>query len=66
VRAVVEAVGLRYILRNIMGSAKILTVAHATLDALMQLKSAEELAAIRGKQPRSVLPFWRRKKDEAK
>ncbi len=66
VRAVLEAVGIRDILSKSKGSANVLNVAHATLDALMQLKSAEELATIRGKQPRSVLPFWRRKKDEAK
>ena len=60
VRAVLEAVGIRDILSKSQGSANILNVAFATLDGLKQLKNAEELAAIRGKDPREVRPFWRR------
>ena len=51
VRAVLEAAGVRDILSKSQGSANILNVAHATLDALFDLKDVEELAAMRGKDP---------------
>lgn len=61
VRAVLEAVGVRDILSKSLGSANILNVAYATLDALLQLKQVEELAAMRGKDPDEIKPFWLRK-----
>ena len=60
VRAVLEAAGVRDILSKSMGSANILNVAHATIDALEQLKSVEDLAAMRGKDPAELQPFWSR------
>jgi len=60
VRAVLEAVGIRDILSKSQGSANILNVAFATLDALQQLKSLEELAEMRGKDPEQIQPFWLR------
>lgn len=60
VRAVLEAVGIRDILSKSQGSANILNVAFATLDALHQLKSLEELAEMRGKAPEDIQPFWLR------
>lgn len=60
VRAVLEAVGVRDILTKSMGSANLLNVAMATFLALQQLRSPEELAAMRGKAVEDVLPFWER------
>jgi small subunit ribosomal protein S5 len=60
VRAVLEAAGVRDILSKSMGSANILNVAHATIDALDQLKSIENLAVMRGKDPADLMPFWNR------
>lgn len=60
VRAVLEAAGVRDILSKSMGSANILNVAHATIDALEQLKSVEDVAAMRGKDPSELQPFWSR------
>lgn len=60
VRAVLESVGIRNILSKSMGSANILNVAYATLDALKQLQDVEQLAAMRGKDVEEVMPFWER------
>ncbi|MCU0495824.1 MAG: 30S ribosomal protein S5 [Anaerolineae bacterium] len=60
VRAVLEAVGVRDILTKSQGSPNLLNVAMATLNALEQLRSAEELAAMRGKSVDEMRPFWER------
>jgi small subunit ribosomal protein S5 len=65
VRAVLEVAGVRDILSKSQGSANILNVAHATIDALGRLMDVEELARMRGKQPGSIQPFWQRKKTGA-
>lgn len=62
VRAVLEAVGVSDILTKSQGSPNLLNVAMATVEALTQLQSAEELARIRGKNVNQVLPFWERRK----
>jgi small subunit ribosomal protein S5 len=62
VRAVLEAAGVRDILSKSQGSANILNVAHATVNALDQLKQAENLAAMRGKDAATLQPFWKRGK----
>ena len=59
-RPVLEAAGVRDILSKSQGSANILNVAHATIDALEQLNSVEELAMMRGKDPADLQPFWSR------
>jgi small subunit ribosomal protein S5 len=61
VRAVLEAAGVRDILTKSQGSPNLLNVAMATLSALEQLRSAEEMAAMRGKNIDEVRPFWERK-----
>jgi small subunit ribosomal protein S5 len=61
VRAVLEAAGVRDILSKSKGSNNMLNVAVATLKALQQLKDPEELARMRGKDPKELLPFWRRR-----
>ncbi len=61
VRAVLEAAGVRDILSKSQGSANILNVAHATIDALDNLINVKELAAMRGKDPAQLQPFWKRR-----
>ena len=48
VRAVVEAAGIRDILSKVTGSTNPVNVTRATLEALRDLKSPEELSARRG------------------
>jgi len=64
VRAVLEATGVHDILTKSMGSANVLNVVSATMDALDQLKDPKVLAAIRGKDVRHVMPFWERKAND--
>lgn len=62
VRAVLEVAGVSDILTKSLGSSNILNVVYATMDALDQLKSPQEVAALRGKSPKELLPFWERRK----
>jgi small subunit ribosomal protein S5 len=62
VRAVMQAVGIQDILTKSMGSSNIHNVVMATIDALDQLKSIDDLATMRGKDPKEVKPFWDRGK----
>jgi small subunit ribosomal protein S5 len=61
VRAVLEAAGVRNILSKSQGSDNLLNVTMATIDALEQLKSPEELAEIRGVPLKHVTPVWMRR-----
>lgn len=63
VRAVLEAVGVSDILTKSLGSNNLLNVVYATIEALEQLKSPQEMAALRGKSAKDLLPFWERKKN---
>lgn len=47
VRAVLEAAGIKNILTKSMGSSNHIAVVHATIEALLQLKTAEDYATIR-------------------
>ena len=60
VRAVLEAVGIRDVLSKSQGSPNLLNVAMATFSALEQLRTPEEIAAVRGKPVEELLPFWER------
>ena len=60
VRAVLEAVGVRDILTKSLGSANVLNVAGATLDALQSLTRIEDEAMRRGKPADDLKPFWER------
>ncbi len=61
VRAVLEAAGVRDILTKSQGSSNLHNVAMATLAALEQLRSSEQVASMRGKNIEHVRPFWERK-----
>lgn len=61
VRAVLEAAGVKDILTKSLGSANMLNVARATLYGLRSIRSAEEAASMRGKDPAELRPFWERK-----
>jgi small subunit ribosomal protein S5 len=63
VRAVVEAVGIRDILTKSLGSANVLNVVKATFKALEQMKSPDDIAALRGKPGKELAPFWERRKN---
>jgi small subunit ribosomal protein S5 len=63
VRAVLEAAGVHDILTKSLGSANVLNVVKATFLALEQLKSPEQEAARRGKNPQDLMPFWARRKN---
>lgn len=62
VRAVVEAAGISNILTKSLGSANMLNVVKATIDALDQLKFVKEEADKRGKPVADLTPFWDRRK----
>jgi small subunit ribosomal protein S5 len=62
VRAVLESAGISDILTKSLGSNNVLNVVYATMHALDQLRSPEEVAAIRGKSVKEVTPFWERRK----
>lgn len=61
VRAVVEAAGISNILTKSLGSANMLNVVKATMDALIQLKFVDKEANRRGKPADKLVPFWERK-----
>lgn len=60
VRAVVEAAGIRDILTKSLGSANILNVVKATVQALNELQDPVEIANRRGLPVEQVQPFWSR------
>ena len=49
VRAIVEAAGVKNILTKAIGSTNPFNVVYATMDGLLQLQSASEIASARGK-----------------
>jgi small subunit ribosomal protein S5 len=63
VRAVLEAAGISDILTKSLGSNNLLNVVYATMEALDQLRTPQEVAALRGKSPKDVTPFWERRKN---
>ena len=62
VRAVVEAAGIKDILTKSLGSANILNVVKATMQALEELRDPSVLAERRGVPLSKVMPFWMREK----
>ena len=58
VRAILEAAGYQNILTKSLGSDNNLNIAKATMDALLSLKDAKDVAKLRGK---SVLEMYRQR-----
>jgi len=65
VRAVVESAGIHDILSKCIGSANPHNVVRATIQALRQLKSVEDVAAARGKQASEIIDTATKKKKGA-
>ena len=55
VRAVLELAGVKDILSKSLGSNTKVNMAYATLDALKQIKTVEEVARLRGKKVEEIL-----------
>lgn len=55
VRAVLELAGVKDILSKSLGSNTKVNMAYATLDALKQIKTKEEVARLRGKKVEEIL-----------
>lgn len=55
VRAVMEAAGIRDVLSKSLGSANAINVVYAAMDALRQLRSPEQVAALRGRRVEEIL-----------
>lgn len=55
VRAVLEAAGIRNILSKSLGSANPINVVRATMEGLASLRTAEEVAALRGKSVEDIV-----------
>jgi len=55
VRAVVEAAGIRDILSKAQGSTNPINVVRATMECLAALRSADDIAALRGKTAEQLL-----------
>ncbi|GMA64086.1 30S ribosomal protein S5 [Alicyclobacillus fastidiosus] len=54
-RAVLELAGIKDIVTKSLGSTNPINMVHATLDALAQLKRADEVARLRGKSVEEIL-----------
>ena len=54
VRAVVEAAGIQNVLTKSLGTTNPYNVVKATMDALLQMRSTEEVATTRGKAPEEI------------
>ena len=65
VRAVVEAVGIKDVLTKSLGSNNHANVVKATLDALSQLRTRDEIYKARGKKLREKAPVVSDKADKA-
>ncbi len=55
VRAVVEAAGIRDLLSKASGSTNPINVVRATVECLASLRSADEIAALRGRTAEQLL-----------
>jgi len=61
-RAGLAAAGISDILTKSLGSANALNVVSATMDALDQLRSPQQIASERGIPVEKIMPYWERRK----
>jgi small subunit ribosomal protein S5 len=64
VRAVLELAGIRDILAKSLGTTNPINMAKATVNGLRNLRRPEDVARIRGKTIKEVLPYQRPAEDE--
>ena len=55
-RAILEMAGIRDVLAKSLGSSNGINVAHATIAGLKSLRTPDQIAALRGKDPEEVVP----------
>src|SRR5205807_2500505 len=65
VRTILELAGVRDVLGKSLGSANAINIAWATIEALKQLKRAEDVAKLRGKTVDEMVPWMRRAEEAA-
>ena len=65
VRAVLELAGIRDVLSKSLGSQNPINLVKATITALEELRRPEEVAQLRGKSVRDILPVQKRPEAEA-
>ena len=65
VRAVVEAAGIHDILAKCLGTSNAHNVVHATVEALKQMRSLEDVARKRGKEVADIVPVETKSKKAA-
>ena len=53
-----EAAGIRDVLGKSIGSANHINIARAAIECLQSLRTAREVAKIRGKKPEEIAPPW--------
>ena len=57
-RPLLEAAGIKDVLAKSLGSENPINIARATLEALRSLRTAEEVAARRGRKASEIAPPW--------
>jgi len=65
VRTILELAGIHNVLGKSLGSTNAINIAWATIDALKNLKRAEDVAALRGKTVDELVPWLRKAEEEA-
>jgi len=64
VRTVLELAGVSDVLGKSLGSSNAINIAWATIEALKSMKRAEDVAALRGKSVKELVPWLSRMQEE--